>query len=95
MGYEFDPNRYEGDEEPSTADKAPCDAQKDDKNKTSNSTGETNKDVDSSGGISELKVNIYAFNCKNNFVFTHDFTTENIFDTFLRHFYTPEIFYLN
>ena len=53
MGYEFDPNRYEGDEEP---EKVPSDAQKDDKNKTSSVTSDTNKDVDSSGGISELKV---------------------------------------
>ena len=55
MGYEFDPNRYEGDEEP---EKVPNDAQKDDKNKTSSVTSDTNKDVDSSGGISELKVKL-------------------------------------
>ena len=56
MGYEFDPNRYEGDEEPASTEKVPNDAQKDDKNKTSSVTSDTNKDVDSSGGISELKV---------------------------------------
>ena len=58
MGYEFDPNRYEGDEDSSTTEKVANDAQKDDKNKTSSTTSETNKDVDSSGGISELKVNL-------------------------------------
>ena len=58
MGYEFDPNRYEGEEDSSTTEKVATDAQKDDKNKTSSTPSETNKDVDSSGGISELKVNL-------------------------------------
>ena len=44
MGYEFDPNRYEGDEEPASTEKVPNDAQKDDKNKTSSVTSDTNKD---------------------------------------------------
>ena len=55
MGYEFDPNRYEGQEEPSSTEKVPNEASKED-NKTSKLTSDTNKDVDSSGGISELKV---------------------------------------
>ena len=48
MGYEFDPNRYEGDEEPSTTDQVP--------NSTATKASEKNKDVDCSGGITELKV---------------------------------------
>ena len=45
MGYEFDPNRYEGDpEENSSSEPVPKEA------------AVKNKDVDSSGGVSELKV---------------------------------------
>ena len=63
MGYEFDPNRYEGDEEPSSTEQVPSVAAKeapstvDDKKSTSQSN-EKNKDVESSVGISELKVRL-------------------------------------
>ena len=87
MGYEFDPNRYEGDEDSSTTEKAANDAQKDDKNKTSSTTSETNKDVDSSGGISELKVNLKDLFV--NFGFTNVSPSQNTILTlsldFLRH----------
>ena len=51
MGYEFDPNRYEGDEESSANEQVP----NDNKN-LDNLPSEKNKDVDSSSGITELKV---------------------------------------
>ena len=63
MGYEFDPNRYEGDEEPSSTEQVPSDAAKEssstvDNNKATSQSNEKNKDVESSGGISELKVRL-------------------------------------
>ena len=54
MGYEFDPNRYEGDEESSTTEPVPNSASKE--VSAANDNKKTNKDVDSSRGISELKV---------------------------------------
>jgi hypothetical protein len=54
MGYEFDPNRYEGQEEPSSTEQVPSDAAKE----SSSAVDKKNKDVESSGGISELKVRL-------------------------------------
>ena len=54
MGYEFDPNRYEGDEDSSTTEPVPNSASKE--ASAANDNKKTNKDVDSSRGISELKV---------------------------------------
>ena len=60
MGYEFDPNRYEGDEESSTTEPVPNSASKE--ASAANDNKKTNKDVDSSKGISELKVWERSFN---------------------------------
>ena len=60
MGYEFDPNRYEGDEESSTTEPVPNSASKE--ASAANDNKKTNKDVDSSRGISELKVLKWSFN---------------------------------
>ena len=54
MGYEFDPNRYEGDEESSTTEPVPNSASKE--ASAANDNKKINKDVDSSRGMSELKV---------------------------------------
>jgi hypothetical protein len=54
MGYEFDPNRYEGQEEPSSTEQVPSDTAKE----SSSAVDKKNKDVESSGGISELKVRL-------------------------------------
>ena len=95
MGYEFDPNRYEGDEDSSTTEKVATDAQKDDKNNTSSTTSETNKDVDSSGGISELKVNLKDFFVKIFYTQMIEKVKKNFFGAYLRHSQTLETFYSN
>ena len=58
MGYEFDPNRYEGDEEPSSTEQVPKEPAKDSTSTTDDNKAISakNKDVESSGGITELKV---------------------------------------
>lgn len=65
MGYEFDPNRYEGEEEPSAIEQVPNTTATEtstsvDNKKINKLPSEKNKDVDCSGGITELKVRIIS-----------------------------------